>query len=81
MDNFWERQRVSAVPDEKEKCGSDHPRLPVCDLNQLSVHVNVLHWRPTQPRYKFYELNLHSKRIKAVCDISLFHLFRNFFVD
>jgi len=51
MDNFWKRQRVNAVPDG-EKRGSNHLRRPVCDLNQLSVHVHVLHWHPTQSRWK-----------------------------
>jgi hypothetical protein len=57
-----ERKRVSGVA-KREKMGrSDHPRLPVCDLIQLSVHVHVLHWRPTQPRWKVNdELDLGSK--------------------
>jgi hypothetical protein len=47
-----------------EKRGSDHPRLPKCDLTQLSVHVNVLHWHPTQPRWKIL-------RMSSICAVNI----------
>ena len=47
---FVKENASVALPDVKKRGGSDHPRLPGCDLIQLSVHENVLHWRPTQPR-------------------------------
>ena len=47
------RENASVMLPNGTKGESDHPHLPECDLTQLFVHVHVLHWRPTQPRWKF----------------------------